>query len=139
MIFEVKGKVVPSPRPRVSKFGTYMPEKYVLYKETIKNSFQKQKPNFTPFTGEIKVKIEAVFSVPKSYSKKKREALLPIPGVEHSGAGYIHRPDVDNISKTILDALNGVAYVDDCQVTGLLIFKEYGYEDKVIIEIEEIN
>lgn len=137
MIFDVKGKVVPSPRPRVSKFGTYMPRNYVLYKEAIKNAFQELKPNFTPLTGEINIKITAVFSVPKSYSKKKRKSLLPIEGIEDSGAGYTHRPDADNIAKTVLDALNKVVYLDDGQVTGLLVLKEYGYEDKIIIEIQE--
>jgi hypothetical protein len=27
-----------------------------------------------------------------------------------------HRPDVDNIPKRVLDALNGIAYIDDRQV-----------------------
>ena len=138
MIFEILGKPQGKARPRIGKFGAYTPQKTVLYEKTVKDTFKKQFPNFEPITGEIKVKIEAVFEVPKSYSKKKREGLLPIEGVEHSGAGYTHKPDVDNISKIILDSLNGLAYKDDSQVTCLLVFKEYGYENKVIVELEEI-
>lgn len=139
MKFEVKIKPVASPRPRVSRFGTYMPGKYVFYKEAIKNSFIKENPKFTPFTGELKVRIETIFAVPKSYSKKKRQMLLPIPGICEHGAGYKGREDIDNLAKSILDALNGVAYVDDSQITCLLVFKTYGEEDKVIVEIEEIG
>lgn len=34
-----------------------------------------------------------------------------------------YTPDVDNISKLLLDALNGVAWVDDAQVNRLLAYK----------------
>ena len=34
------------------------------------------------------------------------------------------KPDVDNIAKLVLDALNGVAWVDDTQVTDLQVIKE---------------
>lgn len=139
MILVIPGKPQGKARPRIGKFGAYTPQKTVLYENTVKNTFKKQFPKFEPITGEIKVKITALFEVPKSYSKKKREGLLPIEGIEHSGAGYPHKPDADNISKIILDSLNGLAYVDDAQVTCLLVFKEYGYEDKVIVEIEEIG
>ena len=139
MKFEVKGKPRGKQRPVVTKFGAYTPKETVLYEKLVKDTFKSKYPNFEPIMGEIKAKIIAVFSVPKSYSKKKREALLPIQGIEHSGAGYTHKPDVDNISKIILDSLNGLAYKDDAQVTCLLVFKEYGYEDKVIVEIEEIS
>lgn len=131
MIFEILGKPTGKARPRIGKFGAYTPQKTVLYENTIKNMFKKLYPNFEPITGEIKVKITAVFEVPKSYSKKKREQLL-------QGAGYTHKPDCDNIAKAILDSLNGLAYVDDSQVTCLLVFKEYGYENKVIVELQEL-
>lgn len=32
-------------------------------------------------------------------------------------------PDVDNLSKAFLDALNGTAYADDRQVTALTVFR----------------
>jgi Holliday junction resolvase RusA-like endonuclease len=130
MVFEILGKPQGKARPRIGKFGAYTPQKTVLYENTVKNTFKKQFPNFEPFTGEIKVCINAVFEVPKSYTKKKREQLL-------QGTGYTHKPDVDNISKVILDSLNGLAYVDDSQVTCLLVFKEYGYENKVVVELQE--
>ena len=52
--------------------------------------------------------------------------------------GYTHRPDVDNLTKAVLDALNGLAYKDDAQVCSLNFDKYYGKEAKVIIEIEEV-
>ena len=34
-----------------------------------------------------------------------------------------HKPDADNIAKIVLDALNGVAWLDDAQVTSLTVVK----------------
>ncbi len=35
----------------------------------------------------------------------------------------VYKPDADNIAKLVLDALNGIAWSDDTQVTGLYVFK----------------
>lgn len=137
MKLEILGKPMGKQRPRLGKFGTYTPQKTVNYETLIKYSFTQKYPNFKPYEGELKAKITAIFEVPKSYSKKKREALLPISGIENSGAGYTHKPDSDNIAKIVLDALNGLAYKDDSQITALLVFKEYGEQAKVIVEVEE--
>lgn len=137
MKLEILGKPMGKQRPRLSKFGAYTPQKTVNYETLIKYLFTQKYPNFKPYEGELRAKITAIFEVPKSYSKKKREALLPILGIENSGAGYTHKPDCDNIAKIVLDALNGLAYKDDSQITALLVFKEYGEQAKVIVEVEE--
>lgn len=36
------------------------------------------------------------------------------------------RPDIDNLQKIVMDALNGVAWVDDAQVCYVTAWKEYG-------------
>lgn len=48
---------------------------------------------------------------------------------------FIKRPDCDNIVKC-LDALNGVCWNDDAQIVELTVSKDYGDEDKVVIQIE---
>lgn len=35
-------------------------------------------------------------------------------------------PDIDNITKTVLDALNGIAWKDDAQIVVLHVTKKYG-------------
>lgn len=48
--------------------------------------------------------------------------------------------DADNISKIILDALNGLAYYDDNQVTDLTIYKLYATTNEkvgVVVNIRE--
>lgn len=38
-----------------------------------------------------------------------------------------YKPDADNVAKLVLDALNGVAWADDAQVTDLNVHKKYRY------------
>ena len=49
-----------------------------------------------------------------------------------------HR-DIDNILKPILDALNGIAYFDDSQVSELFVKKEQGAQESLEITIKEIQ
>lgn len=49
------------------------------------------------------------------------------------------KPDIDNIAKSILDALNKLAYRDDTQVVTLHMEKHYAEDPRVEVEIEEIK
>lgn len=48
------------------------------------------------------------------------------------------KPDTDNIAKSILDSLNGIAYLDDKQFVKLEVEKYYAQAPSVEIIIEEI-
>lgn len=81
------------------------------------------------FVGELEVVIIAYFGIPKSWSKKKKEQALD---------GEIRpqsKPDVDNISKIILDSLNKIAFEDDKDVVDLTIHKWYAEEPRVEVTI----
>lgn len=107
--FFVPGKVQGKARPRFSsRSGTvYTPGRTKSYERQIAEAYEAQQGPC--FEGSVMVVIEAVFSIPKSWTRaKKAEALagkLP-PG----------KPDIDNILKVVLDGLNGIAYEDDKQV-----------------------
>lgn len=131
MKFEILGKPIGKGRPRLGKYGTYTPIKTANYETLVKLAFMDNFKSFKPMEGAVKAKITAVFTPPKSLSKKKQEELL-------YKINYTKKPDVDNIAKIILDSLNGLAYKDDSQVSALLIFKDYGEQEKVIVELEEI-
>lgn len=131
MKFEILGKPIGKGRPRLGKYCTYTPRKTANYETLVKYIFSNKFKNFKPIEGTIKAKIIAEFSVPKSYSKKKRNELL-------ATENYTKKPDCDNIAKIILDSLNGIAYLDDNQVAELLVIKKYAEQDRVIVELEEI-
>lgn len=49
------------------------------------------------------------------------------------------RPDVDNITKIICDALNGIVWVDDSQVGICYTEKIYSDEERVVVLIKDIT
>jgi len=136
MQFVVKGKINGKGRPRFSRgkkfVHVYTDKKTVNYETLIKDEFLIH--SFIPFQKDVplKMKIDAFFEIPKSYTKKKIEAkakdeLLPTK-----------KPDIDNIAKIVLDALNNLAYNDDTQVIELNVSKRYGLEEEIYIQIEEL-
>lgn len=136
MRFEVIGKVKGKGRPRFSTRGkyvtTYTPESTVTYENWIKTCFLNQCKGYKPFLGAVKLTVYAYFKIPKSYTKKRKQFLL------ETKKNYTHKSDIDNIIKCVGDALNGVAFKDDAQITEINAIKEYGEEDKLVVEIEEI-
>ena len=71
-----------------------------------------------PFAGAVALCVECVFTPAPSESKRNAAALL--------GAGWhTRKPDADNVSKAVKDALRGIAFADDAQVACLLVIKCY--------------
>lgn len=132
--FEILERAIGKERPRLNKRTgvVYTPTKTSTFEEKVQWAFKRkynieQKLSENPF----KVKITAIFKPAKTLSKKEKAELI-------EKVDYTHKPDIDNIAKIILDSLNGLVYKDDKQVSALLIFKDYGEEDKIIVELEEI-
>ena len=107
-------KPVPCPRPRVTSRGTYMPGDYTKIK--------KRHADFLcgtyPFDViDFPVEVHLFFHIPKPKTVRREFPCV--------------RPDVDNYSKSILDAITlaGI-WTDDCLVTDLISRKRYGEAGK---------
>lgn len=119
--FVVPGEPKGKGRPRMTRSGhTYTPKDTEVYENLVRHSFLGRYADFTPIEGSLTVIINAVYSIPKSVSKKKRQQML------NREIRPTKKPDVDNITKAILDSLNQITYRDDSQVTSLIVTKEYG-------------
>ena len=131
----IEGTAVPKQRPRMSGRVAYTPKKTRDYEERVRQAFRSSYRGQVPaFDKGVPVKacIEIVQSIPKSWSntktiKAERGEIAP---VSRNG-------DVDNIAKSILDALNTLVYEDDCQVTTLIISKRYGAVPFVTVRFYE--
>ena len=127
--FTVPGDPVPQPRPRVSTRGgfarAYVPKQHPVhaYREAI--AAAARGAGLTT-TGEVlNVVIDAVFERPKSHLRKSGVKL---------DAPVLPRPDVDNIAKAVLDALQDVMG-DDTNVARLVVEKSYGTEARTTVRI----
>jgi Holliday junction resolvase RusA-like endonuclease len=130
MNFIIPGEPCGKGRAKFARRGnfvsTYTPDKTILYENLVKACFvgeYTEKP--------LSVEIFIYHSIPKSTPKKYIGDMLK---------GKIRptkKPDIDNICKVILDALNGVAYKDDTQVYHLEATKRYGEIPSVEVYITE--
>ena len=133
--FTVNGPAVPKQRPRMGGRRAYTPKKTKDYECRVRQAFSDAYQGDIPVYAEsapVRAVIRIIQGVPKSWSKKKREEALS--GVV---APTTRNGDLDNIAKSILDALNECVYHDDCQVTTLMITKRYGEQPKAIIKFYE--
>lgn len=88
-------------------------------------------PHCDLMTGTVTLSIEAVFRIPSSWPNKLRAAAL------NGEVEYTGKPDRDNLLKLPMDALNGVAWVDDAQVNRGPIVRRYGYPERTEIVVFE--
>ena len=127
--FSVPGEPVPQPRPRVSTRGgfarAYVPAKHPVHAYRQSLAAAARAAGVTQTDEPLSVVIDAVFVRPKSHMRKS--------GVKPD-APKLPRPDVDNIAKACLDALQDVIGDDTC-VARLVIEKSYGTEARTTVRI----
>ena len=91
---------------------TYTPDATAEAMERIRQAYAAASGGrAAPKGAPVRVSIYTARALPKSRPKRVGEE----PDV--------YKPDVDNIAKAVLDALNGVAWEDDTQVTQLVVQK----------------
>ena len=135
--FTVPGAPIGKGRPRITTRGgsprAFTPAKTVAYEGLIALAGEQVMAGRAPLEGPVAIAAIATFAVPKSWSKRAREAALA-GFVAHTG-----RPDLDNIAKAIGDGLNGIAWADDSQVARLSMTKRYGAVPGLVVTVEPIR
>jgi Holliday junction resolvase RusA-like endonuclease len=133
--FKIPGKVQAKQRPRFSKSGiVYTPKETRVYEDFVRvcyNDYANQY-QWEPYDGQLRAEIEVFIQVPKSDSKLKKQAKI---------IGEIRptiKPDCDNLAKSILDSLNGLAYQDDRQIIELSVKKFYVEQPEVRVKLMEV-
>lgn len=132
MIVKIPGRPKGKSRPRFANGHAYTPKATRDYEKEIAMLYKAQDGRV--FTGNVSLEIEAVFKIPTSWSKKKQWETI------NNGKRPEIRPDIDNIVKVVMDALNGVAYKDDSQVVDIKARKVYGLDcEGVSIKLEGLD
>ena len=127
----VEGEPVAKARPRMTRGGhVYTPHRTIDAENAIRREWQKAKAR--EITGPVAINCVFYLQTPKNWSKA-RKALA-----EEGEILPEKVPDVDNLVKTVLDALNGLAFQDDKQVCRISAAKRYALVPGTVIRVREI-
>ena len=92
----------------------------------------KQEAPPKPTNDMIELDITFCYKRPNNHYRTKNKKKI----LKHDVPFWkIGRGDLDNLSKTYMDAMNGIFYVDDAQIVSLHARKVYGYEDYIHIKM----
>lgn len=123
-------------RPRFAYFGghthTFTPKKTAAYEALIADQYMKMS-NYYKFGLDAPLIVSLSFGlpIPKSTPKSRVEAM------NDGLIRHMKKPDVDNLIKAILDALNGIAWEDDSQIVRVCAEKFYSKDPYIYIRIRE--
>lgn len=135
----IPGQAVPQLRPRIVRkgqhYGLAEQQKVREWKAYVRFIFasEAQKKGWQASKRPIVLSLTFYMQAPSSFSRKKQ--IVAMSGEIHPTA----KPDLDNLIKGVIDALNGTAWIDDSCIVELRAKKQYSETPGVIIEVEECN
>lgn len=123
-------------RPRFSHRGTqvttYTPDRTRAYEAAVQLAWASAGGRI--LDGPVAIRITAYQALPKQATKAQRAAA------ERGEIYPIRKPDLDNIIKIVLDALNGYAYRDDTQVVQIDARKLYtAGESHIVVTVGTLD
>lgn len=108
MILSIPGKPVPCPRPRVTRKGTFYTPNYIAHTDRIRlltRSWLNKNNGGRMYKGDLNLHI--LFNRPHKLA------------------------DIDNLTKTVLDGLQGAAFENDRQIKRLEVVVENDDEEEL--------
>jgi Holliday junction resolvase RusA-like endonuclease len=135
VMYTVYGEPVGKGRPRFARRGAfthaYTPEKTKTYEDEIRMMARAAMGASEPLDTPVTVAIYIRVGIPTSFSKQKRKDAL---------SGILKptkKPDLDNVAKCHLDAMQGIIILDDKLVVNLHVIKVYAETPAVEVMVKE--
>jgi len=127
--FTIPGAPITKLRPRFSRtkrsVRTY--DSQSAEKETVRWQLRSRMVGVELIVGAVEAEFVFYMPIPKSWSKRKKEASV--------GKPHVVKIDLDNACKFYFDCMNGIVYVDDCQVHSMTAKKIYDSNPRAEITI----
>lgn len=118
----------PKQRPRVNTRTkrAYTPEATRSFEKLIRDLAKLQWGKSKPIEKPVRIDIEFRIKRPASVPLRKRK----YPSV---------RPDLDNLEKALIDAIQGVCFLDDSQIVRKYSEKVYALESGISVKLRELR
>lgn len=127
--FELDGAPRGQGRPRWGNGRMYKAGIDVVWEDAIREAYKAAHPDAPMYEEAAAVLVECYVPIPKSDNKAKKADKL-------SGATPCTvKPDIDNVVKSVLDALNGVAWEDDKQINSIWAAKIYSDRPRLVVTL----
>jgi Holliday junction resolvase RusA-like endonuclease len=123
----------PAQRPRSGKYSFYVPDAAKNKKEIQKLIVDQIPEGFVKIQTEVYMDIKCYIPMLEGFSKTDK--YLAEKGIIRPTT----KPDVDNLEKTYLDALNGYIWCDDGQIVDGRTRKYYSVHPRVEVKIKYRN
>ena len=138
--FTVYGNPVGKGRPRGTVMGKhvhmYTPQKTRDYEEIVRTEYIKQcNKRFDDVA--LYMGVRAFYPIPKTINRHK-VTIGQAEQMRNMEIYPMQKPDIDNVIKSITDALLNIAYSDDKQIVSISAQKYYSDTPRVEITISEV-
>ena len=136
--FTIPGEPTGKGRPKFSsvagRVNARTPDETVMYENYVKMQYMDAAGQATSRMfgddEQIAMTVKAYYKIPKSVSKKKRQAMVD------NTTRPTKKPDADNILKIIADSLNEITYRDDSQIVDASVSKYYSDVPRVEVTLK---
>jgi len=81
------------------------------------------------YSGPVQLDLTFYMPIPKGTPKMKTKQMI------NQVIYPIKRPDIDNLSYIVVNAMKGLIYEDDSQVVDLNLHKRYGETPKTVVKV----
>lgn len=127
----VDGPPIGKGRPRFvrSTGHAYTPPATAAYEAVVGWTAREAMAGHPPMNVPLWLSMHAYMPVPGSWSKKRTAQAL-------DGLLWPSRPDLDNVFKVLMDALNGVVWADDKQIVEAELIKSYSDRPRLEVTVE---
>lgn len=128
--FTIPGEPVAMGRHRTTRTGhTYTPKKTVDAKSIIAYTVS-QTYKGLPLDKPLRLSVRFCCAPSKAIQKKQPLELMA------EAIPVIKRPDIDNLLKTLGDALNGILWTDDKLIVDIEAVKRYSLQPRISFSVE---
>lgn len=108
------------------------PDETIIYENLVRMEYERQCGGVYFGKGEpVELTVTAYLPIPISTSKKRARLM------DGGELRPVKKPDLDNMVKTAMDAVNRIAYSDDVQVVDMHVHKYYSERPRLEVTIRE--
>jgi Holliday junction resolvase RusA-like endonuclease len=134
--FTIHGEATAKGRPKFSTRGgfarAYTPKKTQDAEYNFQAQAVQYKPS-SPLTGPLVLTLKFYRAKGIPSTKKGLESAL------RGDIRPIKKPDIDNLSKLVMDAMNGIFWKDDAQVVEKHSYKHYSENPRIEVTVEVLQ